>query len=127
MARNQNGKEKSIIELLGPWRVPGHLMIIGGADRLDPEARLGRLFCDLVRRVEANSGQRGIVLVSTATRHPEILTGEYYRIFTQQGVPREQISAPLIRNREEAHYLENVELLSNAAGIFLTGGDQYTL
>jgi cyanophycinase len=122
-----NGREKDILDLLGPWHQPGYLMVIGGADRLDPEARLGRLFCDLVRRTEQHSAQRGIVLVSTATRHPEILTGEYLRIFSQQGVPREQISAPLIRNREEAHHPENLELLSNAAGIFITGGDQYTL
>ena len=38
------------------------------------------------RRAEANSDLRDIVLVSTATRHPEILTGEYVRILTRIGL-----------------------------------------
>ena len=41
------------------------------------------------------------MLISTATRHPEILTSEYYRIFDRLGV-HDNIHAPLIRNREEA-------------------------
>jgi len=80
-----------------------------------------------VQRTESNSALRDIVLVSAATRHPEVLTGEYLRIFTHIGVPREKIHAPFIRNREDAHEPANVHLLSNAAGIFITGGDQYTL
>jgi cyanophycinase len=122
-----NGIHKELTQLLGQWRTPGYLMIIGGADRLDPEARISKIFLWLVQRAEANSGLRDIVLVSTATRHPEILTGEYYRIFTKLGIPREKIHAPMIRNRDEAHRQENAELLAGAAGIFLTGGDQYTL
>lgn len=101
-------------------------MIIGGADRLDPEARLQRLFLDLVARVQANSDQRGVVIVSTATRHPEILTQEYIRIFSRLGF-RENLHSPFIRNREEAEAGFHGEMLANAAGIFITGGDQYTL
>src|SRR5205085_9193513 len=57
----------------------------------------------------------------------EILTGEYIRIYTKLGIAHENISTPLIRTREEAHHQENVATLSRAAGIFITGGDQYTL
>lgn len=113
--------------MLGSWQTPGLLMVIGGADRLDPDFRLAKLFCELVHRTAENSEQRGIVLVSTATRHPEILTEEYSRIYTKLGVPREHIGTPYIRTREEAHHQENVALLSQAAGIFITGGDQYIL
>src|SRR4051794_18855089 len=102
-------------------------MVIGGADRLDPEHRLAKLFLEIADRAERHSELRHIVLVGTATRHPEILTGEYIRIFTGLGVPRELIHAPYIRNREEAQSEGNADLLRNAAGIFLTGGDQYTL
>lgn len=123
----RNGKYTDIVDMVGPWQTPGQLMVIGGADRLDPDSRLAKLFCELVRRTEANSEQHGIVLVSTATRHPEILTGEYVRIYTKLGIPREEVSAPFIRNREEAHHQDNVGLLAKAAGIFITGGDQYTL
>jgi cyanophycinase len=125
---SQNGKHTDEIEaLLGGWKTPGHLMIIGGADRLDPEARIARLFYALAQRAEANSGLRGVVLISTATRHPEILTGEYVRTFSRLGVPPDKIHAPLIRNHEEAQEEQHTRLLSNAAGIFITGGDQYTL
>jgi cyanophycinase len=102
-------------------------MIVGGADRLDPRSVIARLFLKLLERIEANSAQRDIVLVSTATRHPEVLTDDYFRIFTRLGFPRERIHAPLIRNRDEANRDDIVALLSSAAGIYMTGGDQYLL
>lgn len=110
-----------------PWRTPGLLMIIGGADRLDPESRLAKLFLQLVERVEANSPLRDIALVSAATRHPEILTADYVRILTRIGVPRSKIHVPLIRDYEEARQQSICDLLANCAGIFITGGDQYIL
>jgi cyanophycinase len=102
-------------------------MILGGADRLDPEGRLAHLFLQLAGRAEANTGLRDIVLISTATRHPEILTNDYINIYLKLGVPRNRIHAPLIRNRDEAMQASHYELISNAAGIFITGGDQYAL
>ncbi len=110
-----------------PWRTPGYLMIIGGADRLDHEARLARLFLQFVERVESQSSQRSVVIISTATRHPEILTGDYLNIFSRYGLSRADIHTPFIRTREEAHNPENVDLVARAAGIFITGGDQYAL
>ncbi len=113
--------------LEAPWQTPGYLMIIGGADRLDPDFTIPRLFVQFVRRVEANTRLRDIVLVSTATRHPEVLTAEYIRIFAQVGYPSDRVRAPLIRNRDEAHDPDMALMLAHAAGIFVTGGDQYTL
>ncbi len=110
-----------------PWQTPGYLMVIGGADRLDPNFTIPRLFVQLVRRVEANTYLRGIVLISTATRHPEVLTAEYIRIFSHVGYSSDRVRAPLIRTRDEAHDPDRVGMLSQAAGIFVTGGDQYTL
>jgi cyanophycinase len=110
-----------------PWHTPGYLMIVGGADRLDPDGRLARLFLQLAARAEANTDLRDIVLISTATRHPEILTNDYVTIYTRLGVPRDRIHAPLIRNRDEALQASHADLISNAAGIFITGGDQYAL
>ena len=110
-----------------PWVTPGYLMIIGGADRLDPDALIARLFLGLVERVVSHSEQRDIVIVGTATRHPEILTTEYVRIFSRLGYDGRKLHAPFIRNRDEAQDPENKRLLENAAGIFLTGGDQYAL
>lgn len=127
MYDSNNGKHTDIDDVLGTWQTPGYLMIIGGADRLDTEHRLARLFLEVAHRAERHSDLNDVVIVSTATRHPEILTGEYIRIFTKLGVPVERIHAPYIRNRDEANDDEVVRLLSNAAGIFLTGGDQYTL
>jgi len=109
------------------WRPPGYLMVIGGADRLDPDHELARLFVELVQRAEAHSSLRDIVIISTATRHPEILTAEYVSIFRKLGLDRKRVHAPIIRNSDEAHLTENVRLLSGAAGVFITGGDQYAL
>lgn len=102
-------------------------MVIGGADRLDPEGRLARLFLQLADRAEAHTELRDIVLISTATRHPEILTNDYITVYTRLGVARDRIHAPLIRNREEALQAHHADLIRNAAGIFITGGDQYAL
>jgi cyanophycinase len=102
-------------------------MIIGGADRLDPEGRLARLFLHMADRAEANTDLRDIVLISSATRHPEILTHDYVNIYTRLGVSRDRIHSPLIRNRDEALQATHADLIRNAAGIFITGGDQYAL
>src|SRR5687768_17977245 len=91
-------------------------MVIGGADRLDPDALIARFFLGLVERVTSHSEQRDIVIVSTATRHPEILTTEYVRIFSRLGYEQKRLHAPLIRNRDEAHDPHNERLLESAAG-----------
>ncbi|HET6261382.1 MAG TPA: cyanophycinase [Chloroflexia bacterium] len=110
-----------------PWELPGYLMIIGGADRLDHTGILAKLFLQLVERAERHSEQRDIVLITTATRHPEILKNEYVRIYTRHGYDPARIHAPLIRNHDEAMDEHTMGLLDRAAGIFITGGDQYAL
>jgi cyanophycinase len=133
MTRNGNGTRPKIrptndehsVDV--PSRPSGHLMIIGGADRLDPEARLAKLFVQMAERAEANSAQRNIVLISTATRHPELLTNDYVNIYTRLGISRARILTPYIRNRDEAMDPRNAAIVREAAGIFITGGDQYAL
>jgi cyanophycinase len=109
------------------WRVPGYLMVIGGADRLDPRGAIAKLFLQHVALTEANSSQRDIVMVSSATRHPTVLTDDYRRIFERLGVERTKVHTPLIRNHDEANRDDIATLLGSAAGIFITGGDQYLL
>ncbi len=113
--------------LKAPWVTPGYLMIIGSADRLDPDALIARLFLGLVERAVSHSDQRDVVILGTATRHPEILTTEYVRIFSRLGYDAKRLHAPFIRNRDEAQDPQNKRILENAAGIFITGGDQYAL
>jgi cyanophycinase len=132
MTRNGNGTRPKIrpsdehsVDV--PPRPSGHLMIIGGADRLDPEARLAKLFVQMAERAEANSAQRNIVLITTATRHPEILTNDYVNIYKRLGISRARILTPYIRNRDEAMDPRNAAIVREAAGIFITGGDQYAL
>jgi cyanophycinase-like exopeptidase len=132
MQRSRNGKTDqtltpgaaSLIE--APWHTPGYLMVIGGADRLDPETRLTGLFLQLVERVEANSSLRDIILISTATRHPEVLTGDYLRIFSRLGVPRDRIHTPLIdQSRAEeaimAAYGQGAIIAGTSAGATAMG------
>lgn len=110
-----------------PWKTPGYLMVIGGADRLDPRASIARLFLQHVELTEANSKQRDIVLISSATRHPTVLTDDYRHIFERLGVNSSRIHAPLIRNHDEANREDIAQILASAAGIYITGGDQYLL
>src|SRR5205823_9744914 len=55
------------------------------------------------------------------------LTNDYLNIYKRIGVPRERIRVPFIRNRDEALDPRNADLVRTAAGIFITGGDQYAL
>lgn len=124
---SNNGKEGRHPFLDRAWSTPGYLMAVGGADRLDPDSHIIRLFLQMAERTEANTTQRDIVVVGAATRHPELLTGEYVRIMTRLGVPRDRVHVPLIRNREEAQKPDVARRLESAAGIYITGGDQYAL
>ncbi len=126
--RKQKGLSKGAPSMADvAWELPGYLMIIGGADRLDHTGTLAKLFLQLVERTERHSEQRDIVLVTTATRHPDILEKEYVRIFTRYGYDPARIHSPSLSNHEDAMDPHTMDLLSRAAGIFITGGDQYAL
>lgn len=98
----------------------GRLLIIGGAEDRCCGAGL------LERFVELCGGDRArIVLVTTATDVPEEVHADYERVFRKLGV--DDIRELRLRGRGDADGDEAAAILTNATGVFLSGGDQSKL
>ncbi|HTA03525.1 MAG TPA: cyanophycinase, partial [Streptosporangiaceae bacterium] len=99
---------------------PGRLLIIGGAEDRCCGAGL------LERFVELSGGDEArIVLVTTATNMPEEVLADYERVFRKLGV--DQTSELRLRGRSDADGEDAATLLSDATGVFFSGGDQSKL
>ena len=99
---------------------PGRLLIIGGAeDRCCGSGVLERFV-----RLSGASKAR-LVLVTTATGQPGQVLAEYEQVFRKLGV--RNIKELPISGRADADGRDAAALLSNATGIFLSGGDQSRL
>jgi cyanophycinase len=98
----------------------GHLLIIGGAeDKLRQRQILAR-FISLAGGSEAR-----IVVLSTASALGDEATDLYRSLFHQLGVGEVRGIRPL--TREDANRPEVYEVVSDATGIFMTGGNQLKL
>ena len=99
---------------------PGRLLIIGGGEDRCCGSGLLERFVELCGGDEAR-----IVLVTTATDVPEETLAEYERVFRKLGVG--QTNELRLRGRRDADGDEAVRLLSDATGVFFSGGDQSRL
>jgi cyanophycinase len=99
---------------------PGRLLIIGGAEDRCCGAGLLERFVEL-----CGGDQARIVLVTTATNMPEEVLADYERVFRKLGV--DQTSELRLRGRGDADGDAAAILLSDATGIFFSGGDQAKL
>jgi cyanophycinase len=98
----------------------GHLLIIGGAeDKLRQRQILAR-FVSLAGGPEAR-----VAVVSTASSLGDEATELYASLFHQFGIPDVRGLRPL--TREDANDPQAVELVADATGIFMTGGNQLRL
>jgi cyanophycinase len=98
----------------------GHLLIIGGAeDKLRQRQILAR-FVTLAGGPEAR-----IAVVSTASSLGDEATELYASLFHQFGIPDVRGLRPL--TREDANDPGAAELVNDATGIFMTGGNQLRL
>lgn len=93
----------------------GTLIIIGGAEKKDPEKKILK---EVAR--QANGGK--LVVTTVATEDPEGTWKEYRQIFRKLGVTK--IDHLDVRIREEATSEERVKVLKGAKVVFFTGGDQ---
>jgi cyanophycinase len=99
---------------------PGHLLIIGGAeDKLRQRQILSR-FVALAGGHEAH-----VVVISTASSLGDEATQLYRSLFHTMGVAEVHGLRPL--TREEANDRRLCEVLDDATGIFMTGGNQLRL
>jgi cyanophycinase len=116
-------REETGHHLPGPAPL-GTLLIVGGAERLDRDLTVLRTFVQLA---DAVPDRRDLVILTAATGHPEILGGEYRDIFRRLGWNPQHIHMPEVATREQAEEPAAAALLSRAAGIYMTGGDQVAL
>lgn len=98
----------------------GHLLIIGGAeDKLRQRQILAR-FVTLAGGADAR-----VAVVSTASSLGDEATELYASLFHQFGIPDVRGLRPL--TREDANDPDAAELVNDATGIFMTGGNQLRL
>ena len=98
----------------------GHLLLIGGAeDKLRQRQILAR-FISLAGGSEAR-----VAVISTASSLGDEATELYLSLFRQMGVGDVRGMRPLVR--EDANDRRLVEALSDATGVFMTGGNQLRL
>jgi cyanophycinase len=98
----------------------GHLLIIGGAeDKLRQKQILGR-FVSLAGGPDAR-----VVVISTASSLGDEATQLYEELFRSMGVTDVRGLRPLVR--DDANDPANTEQLSDATGVFMTGGNQLRL
>jgi cyanophycinase len=95
----------------------GNLIIIGGAEDKTGECLILKSFVDISGGSKAN-----IVIITTATENPIEAGGQYKSLFT--GLGAGNVEFLNIDTREEAGSESNVRIISEASGIFFTGGDQ---
>ena len=96
-------------------RVRGRLLIIGGAEDKDGEMEILR------EAVRLADGGRMLV-VTTATEHPQEAGADYRTLFLKLGAKDAQ--AVRIDSRSQAESPEAAKALRQADAVFFTGGDQ---
>jgi cyanophycinase len=114
--RATSGKSEAVED----GRTTGRLLIIGGAEDRCCGSGLLERFVDLCGGEKAR-----IVLVTTATSVPQEVLAEYERVSRKLGV--DETSELRLRGRGDADGDDAADLLTEATGVFFTGGDQSKL
>ena len=99
---------------------PGRLLIIGGGQDRCCGAGLLERFVEL-----CGGGSARIVLVTTATGRPDQEHADYERVFRKLGV--DQTIQLRLHGRADADGDAAAAVLTDATGVFFTGGDQSRL
>ena len=100
-------------------RGDGTLVLIGGA--CDPAGEAFGRFVELAR---GRDGGR-IVGLTTASQHPKRAAREWLKAFSEAGA--NAVEFPIVDSRDRAQDAKVAEMLREADGIFLGGGDQVHL
>lgn len=95
----------------------GPLVIIGGHEDRENQSVILKEFLNL-----AGGNSACIVIVTTATRHPEQLGEEYLRVFKKLGAA--EVRLLNVSTREDTCSDKDLKFLEEATGVFFTGGDQ---
>jgi cyanophycinase len=95
----------------------GRLVAIGGAEDKEGEMRILKKFVEL-------AGGKGakIVVLTVATDNPEESAKEMTRVFKRLGV--KSVKTYDVSTREDAEAKRGIKLVSEATGLYFSGGDQ---
>lgn len=94
-----------------------YLVIIGGAEDKTTDKTILRGLIKLIKEKDPK-----LVVVTTATEHPDEAGEQYIEVFNSLGV--ENVKVLKVASRNDASNQESVNELNNAHCIFFTGGDQ---
>lgn len=98
---------------------PGVLMPIGGAeDKLDDKVILSEF-------IKLSGGEEARIAIVPTASSIESAGLRYKALFMAMGVTSAEVV--YIGSRDDANHAENLDLIANATGIFLTGGNQMRL
>lgn len=100
--------------------IGGHLVIIGGAEDKYNERRLLRKFVALAGESEAR-----ILIVPVASDYPEFSADVYTQTFRNLGL--QSVKVLRATSRQAVIDADAKNLLEDATGVFLSGGDQMRL
>ena len=98
----------------------GRLLLVGGAERRDPDHEILSHFVALAGGEEAK-----VLVVGAATREPQDVLPDYRRVFQRLGVGQVWTSA--FQDRAEGERRTLLEHLEAATAVYFTGGDQLRL
>lgn len=98
----------------------GPVMPIGGAEEREPGGAILERFLEL-----AGGDKARIAVIPTASGEPQASGEKYVKLFTKMGAAHADWMR--IEGREDALSGPALELIENATGIFITGGDQSRL
>ena len=98
----------------------GPVMPIGGAEETEPGGEILERFVDL-----AGGKKARIVIIPTASDDPQRSGEGYATLFREMGA--KEVDWLRVERREDANAEPALELLREATGIFITGGDQARL
>jgi cyanophycinase len=98
----------------------GPVMPIGGAEEREPGGEILQRFLDL-----AGGDKARIAIIPTASAEPQTSGENYVKLFREMGAA--QADWIRVEGRKDALGGHALELINNATGIFITGGDQSRL
>jgi cyanophycinase len=96
-----------------------NLFLIGGNEERGPQGNL------LSRFVKLCGETPRIIIISGASSFPEQVANTYQEIFINRGAS--QVDCVLFNDRRDGVHQENRNLLDQADGVFVTGGNQVKL
>lgn len=105
---------------MGKDKVAGHLLIIGGSEDKEGDCRILSHFIEIAGGRDAR-----IAILTTATEFPQEVGNEYRDIFLNLGA--ETATVVYIDDRDTANDKSKANVILEATGVFITGGDQLRL